>query len=49
MSGFARSRLADPNAFAREVRDTILGSLTELDGRYELDVVGTTIWGRPVP
>lgn len=47
MSGFARPRLADPDAFAREIRDTVVDSLTDTDGRYELDVVGTVVWGRP--
>jgi hypothetical protein len=49
MSGFAPPRLADPDAFIQEVRNIIGASLTEFDGRYELDVVGTTIWGRPTP
>ncbi len=47
MSGFARSRLADPDAFADEVRSTVASSLTESGGRYELDVVGHGLWGRP--
>ena len=47
MSGFARSRLAEPSRFAREVRAAIEGTLTLVNGRYELDVVGTVIWGRP--
>jgi SAM-dependent methyltransferase len=47
MSGFARSRLADADAFAREVRGAVASSLPESGGRYELDVVGTVIWGRP--
>lgn len=48
MSGFAPSRLADPKGFARELRDTVADSIRETDGRYELDVVGTIVWGRPI-
>jgi SAM-dependent methyltransferase len=47
MSGFARSRLTDPDRFADEVRDAIEATLTPVNGRYELDVVGTVVWGRP--
>jgi hypothetical protein len=49
MSGFARSRLRDPDGFARELRDTIADSLTEHDSRYELDVAATVVWGRLTP
>jgi ubiquinone/menaquinone biosynthesis C-methylase UbiE len=49
MSGFARSRLKDADGFARELRDVIAASLTEVDGRFQLDVVGTVIWGRLIP
>jgi SAM-dependent methyltransferase len=47
MSGFARSRLKDPNSFAHEVREAVASSLPRSGGRYELDVVGTVVWGRP--
>jgi SAM-dependent methyltransferase len=47
MSGFARSRLEDSESFAREVREAVTATLTPTDGRYELDVIGTIIWGVP--
>jgi SAM-dependent methyltransferase len=47
MSGFARSRLDDPERFAREVREAVADSLTPTRERYELDVVGTVVWGAP--
>jgi len=49
MSGFARSRMRDADAFARDVRAAVASSVPESDGRYELDVVGAVIWGRPSP
>lgn len=45
MSGFARSRLEDPERFAREVREAVAATLTATRERYELDVVGTVVWG----
>jgi SAM-dependent methyltransferase len=47
MSGFARSRLEDPDGFAREVRDALVATLAPAGNRYELDVVGTVVWGAP--
>jgi SAM-dependent methyltransferase len=47
-SGCARSRIPHPEAFARELREAVATSLSEVDGRYELEVVGTIVWGRPV-
>ena len=47
MSGFARSRLENREAFAREVREAIGATLTPTQDRYELDVVGTIVWGLP--
>jgi SAM-dependent methyltransferase len=47
MSGFARSRLENPDAFAREVREALVATLTPTRDRYELDVVGTVVWGAP--
>jgi SAM-dependent methyltransferase len=47
MSGFARAHVADATAFARDVREAIAASLPASNGRYELDVVATVIWGRP--
>jgi SAM-dependent methyltransferase len=47
MSGFARSRLADPDAFTHEVRNALAATLIESNGRYELDVEGTIDWGCP--
>lgn len=47
MSGFARSRLTDPETFTREVREAVTATLTAAEHRYELDVVGTIVWGVP--
>jgi SAM-dependent methyltransferase len=46
-SGFAPSKLADPDRFAAEVRRAVETTLESHDGRYDLDVVGTVVWGRP--
>ena len=45
MSGFARHRLADPETFTHEVREAITATLAAAEHRYELDVVGTIVWG----
>jgi len=47
MSGFARSRLADPAAFASEVREALTATLPTAGDRYELDVSATIVWGLP--
>jgi SAM-dependent methyltransferase len=47
MSGFARSRLTDPETFTRDVRNALGETLTAVENRYELDVVGTIVWGVP--
>jgi SAM-dependent methyltransferase len=47
MSGFARSRLEDADAFAADVRSAVEETLVPRGGRYDLDVVGTVTWGRP--
>ena len=50
MGGFARSRIADPAAFAAEVRAAVAETLERAaDGRYDLDVAGTVVWGLPAP
>jgi SAM-dependent methyltransferase len=46
-SGFAPSRLADPERFDAEVREAVCSTLEPRDGRYDLDVVATVVWGRP--
>ncbi len=46
-SGFAPSRLADRDGFATAVRHAVQATLEPRDGRYDLDVVATVIWGRP--
>jgi SAM-dependent methyltransferase len=46
MSGFARERLRDPDGFAAGVREAIEETLEPHDGRYDLDVTATIIWGR---
>lgn len=45
MSGFARGRLGDPDGFAAEVRAVIDATLEPRDGRYDLDVTATVVWG----
>jgi len=47
MSGFARGRLSNPEAFVREVRDAVAETLEPSDDRYGLDVVATVTWGAP--
>jgi SAM-dependent methyltransferase len=47
MSGFARGRLQDPAGFADEVRAVIESTLEARDGRYDLDVTATIVWGIP--
>lgn len=46
-SGFAPSRLADRDGFAADVRRVVEATLEPRDGRYNLDVVATVVWGRP--
>jgi SAM-dependent methyltransferase len=46
-SGFAPSRLADRSRFEAEVREAVDATLEPRDGRYELDVAATVVWGRP--
>jgi SAM-dependent methyltransferase len=46
MSGFAPDRLDDPEAFARELRETLRATLEPREGRYDLDVTATITWGR---
>ena len=46
-SGFAPSRLSDRDGFAADVRKVIETSLVPRDGRYDLDVTATVVWGRP--
>ena len=41
-SGFAPSRLADPDRFDAEVRAAVCSTLEPRDGRYDLDVVATS-------
>jgi len=48
MSGFAPSRLADADRFAADLREAISSTLEPRDGRYDLEVVGTVVWGRPL-
>jgi SAM-dependent methyltransferase len=47
MSGFAPERLRDPGMFADEVRAAIETTLEATDGRYDLDVTATIVWGTP--
>jgi SAM-dependent methyltransferase len=46
-SGFAPSRLADPDRFEAEVREAVEATLEPREGRYDLDVVATVVWGKP--
>jgi SAM-dependent methyltransferase len=46
-SGFALSRLSDREQFERETRQLVEETLEPRDGRYDLDVVATVVWGRP--
>lgn len=46
-SGLARPRLRDPNKFAAEVHDVLAELEAGPDGRLELDVAATVVWGRP--
>ena len=45
-SGFARERLRDPEGFAAAAREAIEETLEPRDGRYDLDVTATIVWGR---
>ena len=47
-SGCARSEIDDPDGFEAEVRATVEGALGARDGRYDLEVAATVVWGRPV-
>ena len=46
-SGFAPSKLADPDRFMAEIRRAVETTLEPRDGRYDLEVVGIVTWGRP--
>ncbi len=46
-SGFAPTRLADRDRFEAEIREAVCSTLEPRDGRYDLDVVATVVWGRP--
>jgi SAM-dependent methyltransferase len=46
-SGFAPDRLQDPTAFATELGAVLQQALEPRDGRYDLDVRATIVWGRP--
>ena len=48
MSGFAPSRLGDADRFATELRGAVESTLEPRGGRYDLEVVGTVVWGRPL-
>ena len=48
-SGFAPSKLVDSDRFAAEIRQAVETTIEPRDGRYDLDVVGTVVWGQPVP
>jgi SAM-dependent methyltransferase len=47
-SGFAPSKLADPDRFADEIRQAVETTIEPREGRYDLDVVGAVVWGRPL-
>src|SRR3954463_4478088 len=48
MSGFPPNRLPDTEAFASELRAALAEALEPRpDGRYDLDVTATIVWGRP--
>lgn len=47
-SGFAPSRLADPERFELEVRKAVETTLEPREGRYDLEVVATVVWGKPL-
>jgi SAM-dependent methyltransferase len=46
-SGFAPSRLSDRERFEAEMRQVVEATLEPRDGRYDLDVAATVVWGRP--
>ena len=46
-SGLARSRIADPDGFEAELRTALAAELEPREGRYDLEVVGSVVWGRP--
>jgi SAM-dependent methyltransferase len=46
-SGFAPSRLLDRERFEAEIRQVVEATLESRDGRYDLDVAATVVWGRP--
>jgi SAM-dependent methyltransferase len=47
-SGFVLEKMSDADGFDREVAEVIDELVTvREDGRYELDVVATVVWGRP--
>ena len=46
-SGFAPSQLSDRGRFETDLRQAVEATLVARDGRYDLDVAATVVWGRP--